>query len=134
MTDKMSAAEYQAYVKKQESARNNTKYGGIPTQASDGRKFDSHVEAAFYNNCRIKLQTGLIKKIETKVRYEFVINNVFVGSYELDFLITNADDTLEYIDTKSAATLTPLYRIKKQLMKACHGIDLKEVYYEDFAR
>jgi hypothetical protein len=134
MTERMSAKDYQAYVAKQEAARNNTKYGGIPTTANDGRKFDSHVEAAFYNDCRIKLQAGHIKKIETHVRYEFMVNDIFVGSYELDFRITYPDDRIEYIDTKSKTTLTPLYRIKKQLMLACHGIELKEVYWEDFGR
>jgi hypothetical protein len=134
MTQKMTAAEFQAWHKKQEAARNNTKYGGIPTQANDGRKFDSHVEAAFYNQCRILQEAGHITKIETHVRFELVVNEIFVGSYELDFRITYADGKIEHVDTKSKTTLTPLYRIKKQLMKACHGIDLIEKYWEDFHR
>jgi hypothetical protein len=129
----MTAAEYQAFIKKQENARNNSKYGGIPTQVADGRKFDSHVEAMFYNRCLVLQKSGEIANIETHVRYEFHVNGIFVGAYELDFRITYADGRVEHIDTKSKATLTALYRIKKQLMKACHDIDLIEKYETDFS-
>lgn len=133
MTEKMNVKQFRDYLDKQEKGR-NSKYGGIPTQTADGKKFDSHVEAMYYNRCLTLEKAGEITLLEMKVRYEFHVNGVFIGWYELDFRITNKDGTIEYIDTKSKATLTPVYRIKKQLMLACHGITLKEVYAEDFER
>lgn len=130
MTERMTAAEFQAYHKKQEKAR-ESRYGAIPTQTSDGKKFDSHVEAMYYNRCLVLEKAGEIAKIELKVRFEFWVNGVLITTYELDFRITYPDGRVEHVDTKSKPTLTPLYKIKKALMLAVHGIELKEVYEED---
>jgi hypothetical protein len=46
----------------------------------------------------------------------------------MDFRVTYADGHVEYVDCKSTATKTPLYLIKKQLMLALYGIELKEVF------
>ena len=128
MTDKMSSEEYREFIRKQDAAR-QSRYKNIPTQTADGQKCRSRHEARFYNMCLVRQKAGEIKKIEREVRYEFVVNGIFICSYDLDFRLTMADDTIEYIDTKSDGTITQLYRIKKQLMMACHGIELKE-YYE----
>ncbi len=130
MTEKWTAADYQAYSKKQEKAR-ESRYGAIPTQTADGKKFDSHVEAMYYNRALVLQQAGEVVKIELKVRFEFWVNGVLITTYELDFRITYADGRIEHVDTKSKPTLTPLYKIKKALMLAVHGIELKEVYEED---
>lgn len=131
MTERWTPKQWQEYQQKQNRAR-NSKFGGIPTQTSDGRKFDSHVEAAYYNRCLILKQAGEILHIELKVMYELTVNGYFICNYELDFRVTYADGRIEYVDTKSKETLTPLYKMKKALMKAIHGIDLIEVYWEDF--
>lgn len=125
--DKMSAKQYQEWAQKKEAAK-TSRYKGIPTQTADGQKFRSHVEAHYYNRCLILQKTGEIVLIEREVRYELVVNGVFVCTYFLDFRITYKDDRVEHVDTKSEATLTPIYRIKKQLMLACHGIELIEVF------
>jgi hypothetical protein len=130
MTDKMSAAEFQAYIKKQAKAK-DSKYGGIPTQTADGEKFRSHVEAAFYNKHLLLQRVGDVVKIEREVRFELVVNGVFVCAYVLDFRITWKDGRVDHVDTKSQATMTALFRIKSQLMLACHGIEVQTVFWED---
>lgn len=130
MTDKMSAAEFREYLQKQEKAR-DSKYGGVPTQTADGQKFRSHVEAAFYNKMLLLQRAGEVTLIEREVRYEFIVDGVFITWYMLDFRITYADGRIEYVDTKSSATMTPLFRIKCQLMKALYQIDVLAVFWED---
>lgn len=123
----MNASEYREYIRKQEAAK-NSKYKGQPTQTADGEKFRSHVEANFWTRCTLLMKTGEILKVEREVRYELVVNGVFICTYFLDFKVYYADGRIEHVDTKSEATLTPIYRIKKQLMLACHGIELIEVF------
>lgn len=125
--DKMTAAEYREFSKKREDAR-NSKYGGVPTQTADGEKFQSHHEANYYNTLLLRQRAGEVKEFEKQVRYEIVVNGVFICEYILDFRVTLADDTVEHIDTKSSGTMTPTYRLKKKLMFAVHGITLKEVF------
>lgn len=124
LKDKMTAQEFRAYLTKVERAR-DSKFGAIPCESSDGQKFRSHLELAFYN--RIRLMPDL-EKFEREVRFELVVNGVFVCAYVCDFILYWKNGTIEHIDTKSSATMTQTYRIKKQLMLACHGIQLKEVY------
>jgi hypothetical protein len=130
MTEQWSPQQWQDYQRKQDAAR-NSKYGAIPMITADGRNFDSTVEGMYYNRCLVLLKSGEIVNIEHHVRFEFIVNGIFIGTYELDFRVTYADGRVEHVDTKSKPTLTGFYRFKKQLMKACHGIDLIEKYEED---
>lgn len=125
--DQMNAAEFRDWWAKREKAR-NSKFKAIPTQTSDGQKFKSELEASYYKRMWCLQQIGEVTKIEREVRYELVVNGVFISAYLMDFRITYADGHIEYIDCKSDATLTPVYRIKRQLMIAIHGIELQEVY------
>lgn len=125
--DRMNAAEFQEWWKKREAAK-DSKYGAIPTQTADGSKFKSELEATYYNRALVLQQAGEILLIEQVVRFELVVNGYFVCEYELDFRITYADGRVEHVDVKSKPTVTPLYRLKKKLMFACHGITLVEWY------
>ena len=130
MTEVWTAQQWRDYEKKQQAGR-DSRYGAIPTETADGRKFDSHIEAMYYNRCLVLQQAGEIAKIECKVPFELVVNGVFVNTYELDFRITYADGTVDHVDTKSKPTLTPMYKMKKALMLALHNIRLREVFEED---
>lgn len=127
LKDKMNPEEFKAYWKKREAAK-ESKYKAIPTESSDGQKFRSHLEATYYNRLKLLQGQGDLIKFDREVRFEFVINGVFVCAYLCDFILYWKDGTVEYVDCKSQATITPVYRIKKQLMAACFGITLKEVY------
>lgn len=129
-TEKWSAADYRAYLAKQEKAK-QSKYGGIPTQTGDGEKFRSHVEAAFYNKHLLLQRAGDVVKIEREVRFELVVNGIFICSYDLDFRVTWADGRVDHVDTKSSGTMTALFKLKRALMKALFDIDVLAVYYED---
>jgi hypothetical protein len=133
--DVMTPAEYRAYLDKREAGR-NSKFGAIRTETADGRKFASIWEAEFYKELWVQQRAGEIDTIETHVHYEFVVNGVFIVTYELDFRIQYTPrsphyakylDGMRYVDTKSSATVTQLFRVKQKLMLACHGINVEAV-------
>jgi hypothetical protein len=127
-SEKMTAAEYRALIEKQNRAREHGKFHNVPTMTVDGLQMKSVHEATFYNKQYWLMKAGEVAKIEVYVRYELIVNNVFISTYELDFRITYPDGRVRHVDTKSQPTMTPLYRVKKQLMLACHGIALEEVF------
>lgn len=137
LKDQMSAQEFRDYLAAKEKGK-NSKFGAVATEIN-GEKYDSELEASFHQDLLVLQRVGEVAKIERSVRYELVVNGVFVCAYELDFRITYTEKYpqfekyretggIRYVDCKSTATVTQLYRVKKQLMLACHGIQLEEVY------
>ena len=103
------------------------KYGAIRTKV-DGITFHSKKEAARYLELKM-LQKG--KKIEfLKLQPKFPIdfNGVKICTYIADFSYRDRDTgAIIYEDVKSPATAKlPMYRLKKKLVKARYGIDIKE--------
>lgn len=127
LKDKMNPQEWKEYMAKKNAARQSM-FKAIPTQTADGQKFKSILESAFYNRMWVLQKAGEVQLIEREVRYELIVNGVFLAAYLLDFRITYTDGRIEYVDCKSTATKTPLYMIKKGLMLALYGIELKEVF------
>lgn len=137
MTEKMNAAEYREYLEKRERARAG-KYGAIPTQTNDGRTFDSGWEARYYQDRLVEQKAGEIDILICKKVYELVVNNYFICTFELDFEFRYtpksphyskyaAKKGMCYVDTKSTATITALFKMKQRLMKALYDIDVEAV-------
>lgn len=94
----------------------------------DGFTFDSQKEANRYLIYKDEKERGRIKDFKLQVKYKFIINGKLVCSYVCDFVLLHLNGSQEVIDVKSDATRKlPVYRIKKKLMKAIYGIDVKEV-------
>jgi hypothetical protein len=106
--------------------RPQTKFGNRVTLL-DGHRFASQKEARRYAELCLLLKAGEIRDLVLQPRYAFVVNGVKVCSYVADFAFTRKDGTSVVEDVKSTATKTPLYRVKRQLMRACYGIDIQEV-------
>lgn len=135
--DVMTPAEYRAYLDKRDAGR-NSKFGAIPTQTADGRQFASMWEAEFYKSLWVQQQAGEVGEIKTHVRYELIVNGIFICAMVLDFEFRYLPKSPHYqkyvdksgwcyVDTKSSATVTQLFRVKQQLMQACHGITVEAV-------
>ena len=135
--DQMNAAEYREFIASRERARAG-KFGAIPTQTADGRKFKSTWEGFFYRELLVQQRVGEIENIVCNKVYEFVVNNFFINTYELDFEFNYTPKSphyakyqhtggMRYVDTKSSATITALFKMKQRLMKAIHGIDVEAV-------
>lgn len=100
------------------------KFRAIKTEI-DGIVFDSKKESKTYLELKILEKAKLIKNIQLQVPYLIEINGMKICKYVADFV---------YIDCKTGKTVvhdakgmkTPVYNIKKKLMKAVLGIDILE--------
>ena len=66
-----------------------------------------------------------VKDIEYQPKYPIIINGQKICTYIGDFLVLYADGKRVLYDSKGF--LTPVYRLKKKLLKATLGIEITEV-------
>ncbi len=101
------------------------KYGNKKILA-DGIRFDSEKEWLRYEQLTLALKTGLIKNLEVHPRFEIAVNSQKVCTYVADFayeVLACSGKVVE--DTKGVRTKD--YIIKKKLMKAVHGVEIREI-------
>jgi hypothetical protein len=106
-----------------------SKYHALKTTV-DGIVFASKAEASAYCNRKLMQQSGMIGDLELQPAYDLVVNGVKVGRYIADFryrLNTTGATIVE--DVKGVRT--PVYRLKKKLVKALYGIDILETSADD---
>lgn len=94
----------------------------------EGIWFDSKKEADRYRDLRLMERAGYIRNIELQPRYNLVVNGQNCGFYKGDFRyeVTETGKSVTE-DVKSPATKTPVYRLKKKLVKALYGVEIVEV-------
>ena len=100
-----------------------SKYGNRKTEV-DGITFDSAKEAKRYQELR--LMEGKAHEIEGllyQVRFPLTVNGVKVGTYVADFTY---HDKYGYQVEDCKGYRTPVYKLKKLLMLAIHGITIRE--------
>lgn len=89
----------------------------------DGHKFDSIREGKRYLELKILERGGEIKNLELQPRFDFELNNVKMGFYKADFrYIDNGVSIVE--DVKGMKT--PVYNLKKKMLRAHYGIEILE--------
>jgi len=92
----------------------------------DGIRFDSKREADYYGKMKIMQRIGDFHVFAMQIAFPLVVNKVKICTYVADFVTYRADGTIiDLIDAKGFKT--PEYRLKAKLMKACYGIEIKEV-------
>ena len=100
-----------------------SKYGAIVTEV-DNHKFPSRAEARRYMELKLLLRAGAITDLELQPRFDLHVNGIKVATYIGDFAFCeNGYRVVE--DVKGVRT--PVYRLKAKLMKAIHGITIREV-------
>ena len=96
MQEHWSIEQYKEY---KEKSKRKSKYGAVKTSI-DGHTFDSKKEAEFYQELKIRLQSGDIKG--------FCLQPTFILApglkYKSDFIVFSNDGTTEIIDTKGFKT------------------------------
>lgn len=112
------------------------KYGNKKIEI-DSVKFDSKKEAKRYQGLQVMEVMGEIKDLELQPKFELVKSVKFAGTdrakpairYFADFAYTDVLTGKRIVeDVKSPATKkNPAYRMKKHMMLAIHGIEVKEV-------
>jgi hypothetical protein len=92
-----------------------------------GLSFDSQGERDRYIFLKDKQNQGIISELKNQVRFDLCVNKQKICSYVADFTYIK-DGALVVEDYKSTATAKlSTFVLKKKLMKACHGIEIKLV-------
>ena len=101
-----------------------SKYRAKRTEV-DGIMFASGKEARRYVELKALERAGEIVNLELQPSFEIVINEVKICTYKADFKYVKLGALTEVVEDVKGF-LTPVYRLKKKLMKAWHGIEIKE--------
>lgn len=123
--ESMSAADYQAMIRAAQDKPVN-RFKNVWTMV-DGINFQSKIEADYYGRLKLRKRAGNIKDFEHGVIYHLTVNRVLICTYRADFVITHNDGSKSVIDTKSDATETYSFKLKKKLMKALFNIEIQVV-------
>lgn len=125
----MTPQEYKQLSKKKPKYRNKK-------TVVDDITFDSKKEAERYQHLLRLQANGLIKNLERQPVYKIIINDFLVCKIIPDFryqILMAVDgmtfkDYVRVEDVKSLITKkNPVYRLKKKLLKAVHGVEVIEV-------
>lgn len=100
-----------------------SKYNAVKTEI-DGFTFDSKKEAARYVELKFYEAANYIEDLELQPRFPCVVNGKKVCEYRADFKYTQDGQTIVE-DVKGHKT--DVYRIKKKLVEALYGIEIKEL-------
>src|SRR5437660_1011127 len=90
----------------------------------NGVRFASKREARRWLELRLLEGAGQISELRRQVRYDLDVNEIHVCAYLADFVYTEKGQTVVE-DAKGVRTRE--YRLKARLMRACHGIEIREV-------
>lgn len=100
-----------------------SKYGNTKTTV-DNITFDSKKESETYRDLCLLQRAGEISGLQLQVRFPMMVNGIKVCDYIADFVYETYGQKV-VMDTKGVRT--DVYRLKKKLMLACHGITITEV-------
>jgi hypothetical protein len=93
-----------------------------------GIQFDSRKEADRYQELLLLERAGEIRSIELQPRYDLTVNGHKCGFYRGDFRYEVVETgTVILEDVKSPVTRTAVYMLKKKLVKALYGVEIREV-------
>ena len=104
------------------------KYGAVVTVV-EGIWFDSAKEARRWQELRLLEQAGEIRGLERQPEYSLDISGGKVGVYRGDFryLERTAEGGWGSVVVEDVKGIkTPVYRLKKRLLKALYAIDVRE--------
>lgn len=127
---RMTTEEFRAL-----SAPRRNKYGARRVRVPNEKMFDSVAEFAHWQKLKGLEAAGYIRDLQRQVAFELAPAVVFTRPkrrkkpalrYVADFVYTDAV-TGEHVVADCKGVITPLYRAKKHLMMAVHGIEVREV-------
>lgn len=115
--------------------RTQSKYRAKPTVV-DGIRFASIKESRRYVELMMLARTGAITHLVLQPRFELWAAKPMseghrgiekVGAYVGDFQYRDQDNGGITVVEDVKGMKTPLYRLKKKLAEACHGISITEI-------
>jgi hypothetical protein len=99
-----------------------SKYHNKKTEI-DGIVFDSKREANRWVELQYMEKAGAISGLSRQVPFKLEVNGILVCVYKSDFAYVEQG---EYVVEDAKGMKTDVYRIKKRLMWACLGIEIRE--------
>ena len=111
-------------TEQKETPAKRSKYGNRRVEV-DGIKFDSQHEATIYQELMLRVRAGELKAVLRQVSFDLPGGSRYVA----DFVTIAPDMHVEGVyDAKSPATkANRVYINKRKQMKACWGIEIREV-------
>ena len=100
------------------------KFNAVKTVV-DNITFDSKKEADRYQQLKLFVKSGAIDNLHLQYKYDFVIGGVNLGYYKADFVYWDTEEQSQIVEDCKGFK-TPIYKLKKKLMKAIHRIDIYE--------
>lgn len=107
-----------------------SKYNNQKTPAF-GIMFASKKEANRYEQLRLMESGGVVKDIQIQVRYRLEVNGLHICDYIADFVYFDklsrpGRDPWKQVVEDTKGIRTAAYKLKKKLMLAIHGIEIRE--------
>lgn len=133
MTERITATEYLSLGKRRhkfgaKSAWRCLHCGGVFIEKipccnkPQPKRFPSRREARRYDVLRQKEELGVISRLGLQPKYEIVINGEKVCTVVLDFKYLEYGVTWVVEDSKGHDNA--MSKLKRKLVKACHGVDV----------
>lgn len=88
----------------------------------DGIKFDSIGEGNRYTTLKLLERNGAISDLKMQQSYRLEINKVLIARYIADFTY---NENGKFIVEDFKGVETGIFKLKKKLMKALYGIDIR---------
>lgn len=101
-----------------------SKYRNKPVEV-DGIRFPSQREAKRWGELKLLERAGEITELRRQARFPLEVNGELVCTYVADFVMRDKAGNLVVEDSKGF--VTDVYKIKRKLMAAVHGIEIVEV-------
>ena len=103
------------------------KYDAKPTVV-DGIRFHSKKEAKRYGELKLLVLAGLIDTLELQPKFPLKVNGILITTYIGDFRYRLKEDgAWRSVVEDAKGFRTREYRLKKKLLLALHGIEVREV-------
>lgn len=135
MTDRISLKQYRQQmgldVQTPASKPKRAKYNNTRHEFADGNTADSTKEGWRFIELQKLAAAGKIRNLKAgnnKLRYRLEISGVHICDYIPDAVYEEFDGSEWRViveDTKGFRT--PVYKLKKKLMKAIYGIEIREI-------
>lgn len=103
-----------------------SKFGNKRTAIGE-EVFDSKREAIRFQQLQLLQTAGRIRNLRRQVKYELRVNTVLISTYRADFVYEELDkgQWLEVVED-SKGYPNDRWPMKKKLMKAIHGVIIRE--------
>ena len=109
---------------KRHAATRANKYGAKRTTV-DGISFASQKEARRFSELKLLERAGEVQQLQLQRSFPLHVGGEHIATYRADFCYRTPDGAFVVEDVKGFRT--PVYRLKKKLMKGLFQIDVQEV-------